>query len=545
MPNLRVSAVIVGSIAFALTTASGELLDDHFGRIVLGYQWLMFGDVPFRDFFDPGLFGAAAWSAVALAASQGTLLGEIVLDSAAIGVGLAITSALAARATQSVALGAFAALISFAAGVRLYDYDKVLSYPIGLWACWYFADFPTRWRSALAGFVIGFTALLRYDTALYLGSAWTVTLLTVHRSDIRLLVRHAGISALAAACLGIPVLWWLHSLSGLPDVIDQISSYAQIERRRTQLFDWSRIGDDRFAADVWTGVMRRGRAGGYLFIGIVMLVPLSIGMSLFRHLRSRPHPGRIVVPHVLSAAVLCGLVATFVLRDPLAARFGGVLPIACVLAACVVGPVRYGIQRTATLALACGVVICVVLAGEIRERVDDLDLERGPVAALTRVRSRWSMLRASPPALGLMPGGDRSRSLAWYLRNCAGVGETVMVTWFGPQIYYFAQRPFGGGAWAFFGGHWNSGHRQQQIVARMRMRPPSLVILDRDNSASFRTVYPIVDAYLRQQYRVGGQTDFDLRRDSRFDILVHVDSLAWDARDPVWGLPCRYAAAVR
>lgn len=535
---MKRAPVAAGVVGFVLTVISSELLDDHFGRITLGYQWATYGDMPFRDFFDPGLFGAAAWSAVGLVATRGSLLGEVILDAAAIGLGWAVTCALAARAARSVTAGVLAAIISFAAGVRLYDYDKVLSYPTGLWACWHYADRPSARRAAASGLIIGFAALLRYDTALYLGSAWAVTLLSVHRCASRPLFRDAAVSLAAAGCLAVPVLLWLHSMVGLPDAIDQIASYARIERNRSQLFEWTAILQDGVAREAWTQIMRRGPAAGFVYVGIAMLVPLAIAITVARRSRSTGHSDAIDMPHVLAAATLCALLGVFVLRDPLPARFGGVLPIVCVLAACAAGPQpsRRWSARTVTAIVACGMAIAVWQAGEIPERIRNMGLERGPKPFLAGTRARLSMLPAKPPALGLMPGGDRSRSLAWYLRQCTRPDDAVMVTWFGPHFYYFAQRRFAGGIWAFFGDHWVSDGRQRQVIARMRQRPPAIVVVDRDRD--FSAVYALIAEYLHQEYRVAGRTDFDLRQDPRFQIHVPVNS-TWDTRDPVWRLPCR------
>ncbi|HXG86949.1 MAG TPA: hypothetical protein VNJ02_01330 [Vicinamibacterales bacterium] len=534
----RVIPIAVGVIASALTIVSGDLLDDHFGRITLGYQWLTYGDRPFRDFFDPGLFGAAAWSAIAFVATGGSLAGEVWFDSIAIGTGLAITCALATRATNSSSWGVFAASLSFACGIRLYDFDKVLSYPAGLWACWHYADRPSTQRAALGGLCIAAAALLRYDTAVYLGAAWAVTLLAVHRTAWRTLFSSALISVAAGVALAGPVVYWIHSLVGLPEAIDQVLTYARIERSRSELFDWAPLLREGSASEAWFSIMRRGRATGSVYLALAMLVPLALATAW--QMRGRFAPGSVASAHRLAAATLLGLLVVFILRDPLPARLGSVLPIGAVVAACVLGPTRPSRKSVAMLVavVACMVAGVVSTAGEIDQRLRSTGIDRGPQAFWAATKWRVSNLASVPPALGLMPGGDRSRNLAWYLRRCTAPTDSVMITWFGPQIYYFAQRRFGGGAWAFFGDHWASTDRQSQVIARLRQRPPSVVIRDRDREQEFLSSYPQIADYLNRTYRVGGVTDFDLRQHRQFTILVPAGS-DWTSKELVWGLPCR------
>ena len=79
-------AVLVFACAFSWLFLTVEMLDDHFDRISRGRQILVYGERPFVDFLDPGYFLTLYTSAAALAISGGSLLGEAVIDSAAIAV---------------------------------------------------------------------------------------------------------------------------------------------------------------------------------------------------------------------------------------------------------------------------------------------------------------------------------------------------------------------------------------------------------------------------------------------------------------------------
>jgi hypothetical protein len=412
----------------------------------------------------------------------------------------------------------------------------VLSYPAGLWACWHYADRPTARRAALAGLIIGAASLLRYDTGLYLGSAWAVTLMVVHRRPSTPLFRDAGVSFAVAAALFAPLLLWLLSIGGLADAIDQITSYARIERARSALFEWSRLGDGDGWRQVWFAIMRRGPAAGFVYIAAVLLIPVSMAVALSRRFASGLPANTVGLPHVAAAATLCALLTVFVLRDPLPARFGGVLHVVCVLATTLALQTRHRAARLANILAVSVMTAAVAYAGELNQRREYERLANDPRLYIDQILAQGPMLRTLPPSLGLLPGGDRLRSLAWYLRQCTPPSEPVMVTWFAPQTYYFAQRPFAGGIWAFFGDHWNSDARQRQVIARMRQRPPSIVVLDLEDGGL--DGYALIAQYVSREYRVGGSTDFDMPRgDGRFQVMVPADS-RWAGRDPVWRLPC-------
>jgi hypothetical protein len=71
----RLTALVLWVVAFLLIIATCILTNDHFDRISRARQVARYGDLPFRDFFDPGYF----MSVLASAALQ-RLLGDRLLD---------------------------------------------------------------------------------------------------------------------------------------------------------------------------------------------------------------------------------------------------------------------------------------------------------------------------------------------------------------------------------------------------------------------------------------------------------------------------------
>jgi hypothetical protein len=532
-PSPRAHAFFVALAAFAYFFATTELLNDQFGRITLGYQWLTFGDRPFRDYFDAGFFGAAAWSIAGFRLAGGSLLGEVLLDCAAMAAGTAILFLLIRRASGSTALACAGAVIAAIAGPRLYDYDKVLFYPAGIWASWRFVDRPSMSRAAVAGVVAAAAAVLRWDSLIYLGAALGAAILASSLRDGRKLAT-CGAAALAGVLLVAgPVLLWVHSLAGLPEAVGQIRAYAAIEGARSALIDWlAVVRGDVTPRDLWVAITRRGWGPAWLFAATIVLLPIC-AMSA-RRARSL-HPG-----HLLTVAATVLGIVLFVLRDPLPARLGGAIAPVIVMAV-VTFVARRDHSRSRALT-AAGWVLLVVSAiaaatsGAWSRRLEAAGVYDGPQGIHTRAAARWRMLSATPPALGLMPG-DAARELTWYLRRCTPPGAPLLAAWFAPEIYYFAQRPFAGGMVVFFGGHW--ADRQSLIVERLRARRPAMVILQRSSYPAFLLDYRDVALHIDTDYEIVGSTAFQIAApvDATFDVLLPKGT-AITGRESTWGLPC-------
>jgi len=103
------TALVAGTAAaFAVTALlrflTVQFTDDHFVHLSRARQILL-GEVPVRDFFDPGLILQYYASAVALGLSGRTLLGEAVLTIGFVAAGAGLTFAVATRLSGSFLLG--------------------------------------------------------------------------------------------------------------------------------------------------------------------------------------------------------------------------------------------------------------------------------------------------------------------------------------------------------------------------------------------------------------------------------------------------------
>ena len=83
------------------TIATYELTNDQFGRISPGWQLARFGDVPFRDFLDPGYFLTELTTAALQRLLGEQLLGEMLLDAVFIATGAVLVLRLSYQASRS------------------------------------------------------------------------------------------------------------------------------------------------------------------------------------------------------------------------------------------------------------------------------------------------------------------------------------------------------------------------------------------------------------------------------------------------------------
>src|SRR5688572_9720869 len=153
--------------SFVFTFATLEFLNDHFGRISPARQIARYGELPFRDYFDPGYFLTEFSSALMQVVLGDNLLGEALLNSAFIASGTVLVLLLTRRLTGSFVTGAFAATLAVLAMPRAYDYDKVLFFPLGLWLCWRYIDRQRTTDLILLAAAIVVGALFRYDSGAY------------------------------------------------------------------------------------------------------------------------------------------------------------------------------------------------------------------------------------------------------------------------------------------------------------------------------------------------------------------------------------------
>jgi len=554
--------------ALTVSVSTYNIINDHFDRISRARQIARYGELPFRDFFDPGYFMTEFTSAGLQLLLGDSLLGEMLLNTVFIATGATLVFVVARRVSDSDLGGLAAALLALFAMPRAYDFDKVLFYPLGIFLCWRYVDRPGARRALelAAGIAIG--ALFRYDTGIYTGLAAVVTMLVLHWREPKVCARRIGLCGFTAALAGLVVLVPIVGFGGVPDAIDQVVTYAVREKARTQvgratireLIKDPRV-DDTAGIDrgrqsfpeepLWIRAQRRfsplqlrilpgawtaGNATAFVyhfFWGLPFVAVIAIAITW-------PAPWNTTqeLARVGGVVAVCLALNLFVLREPIAARIGGIAGPTAILATWV-GARAWQVRRL-RLGLAISTIVVAAFALAVWSLGSIASWSEHLIPALTapvaQVRGIVRRVSASPPRPEVVEGGAFPRMVR-YLRDCTSPTDKVLARWFVPELYFFARRGFAAGMVVTFGGHWSD----QRFEARSRhaLESESVpIILALAGDERIREEYPVLTDYIDQHYKVAARTNFD-SPGTGGDYLVLVRMDRSPARiDARTALPC-------
>jgi hypothetical protein len=92
-----------------------------------------------------------------------------------------------------------------------------------------------------------------------------------------------------------------------------------------------------------------------------------------------------------------------------------------------------------------------------------------------------------------------SPAVARYLSECTGPGDRVLVTWFAPQIVFYAERGPAGGQVYLHPGWYASAMDQQLTIDRLGRQRVPIVLEDLD--ADYHVYFSAVYDYVLQHYK--------------------------------------------
>jgi hypothetical protein len=532
--------VFVWLASFAAHAGYVEIYDDHFDRITRGYQIAEHGAVPFRDFYDPGYFLTIYSSAAAQLLSGRRLVGEVVLSGVFMAGGIALAAAMVRMVTRSWAPALGAALLLVLAQPRPYDYDKVLFYALGLYACWQYAERRSTGAAIALGVIAALAGLYRYDNGAFVVAAAAATLVGTHWGNWRLLLGRAALLAGAGLLTAAPAVLFVATHGGTGEAVRQIGTYAVREAQRTSVFAIPEVSIDWEAPllqidppTVASGWLTRPNAEAAIFF-LFWALTLAAAAALF--VRGHGRFSSLARARGLSAVTLSALANFLILRDPIASRYAaGLIPI-LVLAAWLFsadglarGSSWWRLSRRLAASAFAGVAaLAVVILSAWPARLGPL-LEPGadPLQALLREDAeRWSEFTTEPDA--------SAPTLAGYLSRCTRPGDRVLVAGYYPETAFVAGRAFAGGMLAFFGNHWSSTEDQQRIVGRLRAESVPLIVMTVPDGLDD---YPQVATYVEEAYLASSDASFG-DDPTRFLVWIRRELASSAGADEVSGLPC-------
>ena len=133
------------------------------------------------------------------------------------------------------------------------------------------------------------------------------------------------------------------------------------------------------------------------------------------------------------------------------------------------------------------------------------------------------------------PDSTGLRALTRYVLDCTAPSDRILVTWFEPEVFYYAERGFAGGQVYLHGGWHASAADQRLTIERMQRQSVPIVLGRRDLLEEFRQRFPLINDYVRTRYRLAAESTISEEQ----SFLIFVDA----RRDPPGehpdlGLPC-------
>jgi len=553
--------IFIASWLFRFNDPGGSfagLTDDHFFYVVRGWQ-ILFGDIPVRDFVDHGapLYYYIA-AAVQVLFGRGTV-SELAFSTTMLSASAVITFLLATRASGSILAGLAACLLHVWLGPRFYNYPKVLIYAVAIPLLWRYADRPSAslrvWLAVLT--VIGF--LFRHDHGVFVGLATGVLMLSLRELDLKERLRHLAIYSGLVVILVAPYFVFIQVNGGLISYFRQASAWAERDRAREPivwpgLFDNPDGESDAAKAGSLVAKVRDNAEAWVYYTEILLpffaLFVLAVSRDGFRP--DWPHAReKLAMVAVLGAALDAGF-----LRSPLEARLADPsVPLVILAAWLLVALPRLLISDaslqpawlrvrvplkaiTALIGVLMVLLFVLLIKGDLYRRLDKASMtdrfgkpfERvGVISKQLHMDWDLGLWAARPERPDLI-------TLSLYINACTTPDDRVLVQSYLPQVLAIARRAFGGGHADLRPGFFEFEEAQRLTVQRLRSRSVPIILLDTDDSLrSFYRAFPIVTAYIDQEYRQAGMHTFD----ERFGITLFVkkDRTPTGTYEPL-GWPC-------
>lgn len=502
-PLVLLASVAVTLLAFLFRlSAFNGFENDHFMHVVWARQ-LLFGDWPGRDFVEPGMPLVVVLSALGQRIWPG-FLSEAVLGIAMVSLAAGFTCAVAAGLTRSIAAGVTAGVLVAASYPRLYSYPKLLVPAVALWlVARYVRSHSSRGLWALAAWaVVAF--LLRHDLGVAAATAMAAALAVDGSRGLGTRVvsiaRFVGMGLLIVS----PYLIYVAATEGLAEHVRVGLEFGKAEQHQVLWNLPSLIPEE--------GELELGVAGVRLSPESLLFWLYSAVMVAFAALlvawRRTPE-----LPAALALWIFVLVFRAVILRHPLRARLPDVAVVAALAGVVVAAAVLRRVPawwrtRPAWSVAAAAAVSAVALITvmslwtvvNLSDRLAQTGLRggvRGVVAATRRVVRQG----AARSWEGYWPAGEMP-PVVDYLARCARPGDRLLLTWFAPEYYLFAGRPFAAGQSQFFPQSFATDQDQTLMLARLRVQTVPFVLVNEAEQAAFTRAFPRLAAYLTKNFTI-------------------------------------------
>jgi hypothetical protein len=541
--TVRITAAALGVLAFGfrLVTLRG-LSNDHYMHLAWAQQ-LLFGELPGRDFVDPGMPLMYTLSAIVQHVWPGPF-SDGVLTCVLLSVAASATFVVVTKLTGSIAFGVAATLFEIAMEPRLYSYPKILVPAVALLLMQHYLRHPSRLRLVWLAAWTGIAVLFRHDLGVYASAGIGAALLVAHgtnwRRDVRVLTEYA----VALVALMSPYLLFVQWSEGIGEHLHEAIEFAKGEAHQRFMtppaFPFWANGDSTSWSQMDSAVFLFYAAHALAILCLVLLG------------RSKEHPtGREPVAAAGFAMLLMYLLV--VLRHPIDSRIQDVAALLAISGTWALaeswqraktavssGPPPSLVHRFVPLSVAVIVVGGGLINTWILSAVPTRLKETRVADGFGTVKHTIEVVKESGtvwPWDRFWPAGELPAAVS-YLHACTTNRDAVLLTWAAPEYYYFAQRRFGAGHALFLPPDaFTTRHDQARMLERIRRDRIPVVLINEGRSDEFARAYPDVDRYIRDAYVAVGT--FKIRGGSLITVAIGRDFKSTGTYDPE-GWPCGF-----
>ena len=522
------------TLAWHFLTFSG-FNNDHYVHVARGYQMLL-GDLPVRDFVDPGeplMYAVSAGARALFGPALGT---EWMVVAGAFAVAAAYTVTAAARLSGSVAVALLIASLQVAISPRSFAYPKILVYAAAALVFMHAAARPTHRRIVALALMTAVAFLFRHDHGLFVGfGALATTVIASYPEGPRIAARRAGLLVLWIGVVLAPWVVFVQTYAGLDSYFASAVGFWRSEMQSAELRTLPGF-------EVWPFDAFRN-ALAWLFY-LFHLLPLAcLALVVRRRRMSVPDRWAGETAVVAGIALMAIPVNVFLIRAGIQidARIADAFVPAGLLGAWLLAP-GAPLQRprwslAVMLAVAGTTIAAIATAGDVREQVGRTDAVAGWDAVQERVSEGWASLQSPLPTGSLAPSRFSLAMLPFikYVTRCTTRQDRLLMTVLYPEVYVMADRGFAGGHQEYRPGFYTNDADQRQMMARLERQSVPFVIMVNDQAAALRTQMPRLDAFVTAHYHplvfipVQDTSGVDVFVDSRREVV---------RRDPETGWPC-------
>jgi hypothetical protein len=334
----------------------------------------------------------------------------------------------------------------------------------------------------------------------------------------------------------------IRALTDDPAVADTngIDRGAGVLAVRELWYEWLQRRVPILRMQVLPGLFMRNNALP-VFYYLTIAVPL-IGLIVLATVAWRGRIDRLEGSVAATAVLLSLIVVQTLVRGSPDSRLPDVTTTVCVVGAWIVGRAcrtqRAAVRRLAVSTATVLWLVSVWSVGTNARAGEALNASRilvGPLGIADRFSQMHSRLTRRP----IDTWDDHEtgyRGLTRYAFACTNPDDRLLVTWFEPIIYFYAERRFGGRHPFFDGGWQDSARDQQATVDRLRQQRIPMVFIRDEFELMFRKYFPIVADHVNANYL---KVEPLANADQIASYQIWVDkSRPVVRRDERFGLPC-------